>query len=250
VVLEVGGDVKGGPFRLGEADLAALKQGKVHGVDPSGRDASWEGVDLSQLEERVELTKGADTLVVRSADRQATAIPLSVVRQLRPVVALRAGGGSLPAPTLAWPNVEHFGRRTDPRAPQWWVERVVRVDFVVWAEVYGRALHVPEGAPQGALAGARTYGTRCIGCHGMRGAGGAVGPDLAKGGDWTQPEKLRGILTGHPGWVGPGLIPPAEERIPELAAFLRTVALVGGAEDEAEPPPSEAPAPPSLTPPP
>ncbi len=248
VLLEVGGDVKGGPFRLGQADLAGLAQREVRGVDPSGRDATWKGVDLAKLEERVELTKGADTLVARSGDGRSAAIPLSVVRQLRPVLALSSGGAGLAAPALAWPYVEHFGLRTDPRAPQWWVDHVVRIDFVAWADVYGRALRIPEGAPAGALAGARTFATRCIGCHGMRGAGGSVGPNLSKGGAWTEPESLRSVLAGHPGWTGPGLVPPAEERIPELAAFLRTVAIAGEPDEEPSEPAPSGPSGPAVPP--
>lgn len=244
VVLEVGGAVKGGPFRLGEADLARLEQRKVRGADPAGREATWEGVDLVKVADRVELTGGADTLVVRGDDRRAAAIPLSVLVQLRPILALRADGARLAAPALAWPNVEHFGIRTDPRAPQWWVAKVVRLEFVAWAEVYGHALRVPEGAPTGALAGARTFGTRCIECHGMRGAGGSAGPDLARGGAWTEVERLRAALAGHPGWSGDGRVPPVAARIPELAAFLRTVAAVGDADEppDADPEPEPQPA--------
>jgi mono/diheme cytochrome c family protein len=248
VALEIGGDVKGGPFRLGEADLAGLRQGKVLGVHPAaGHPVTYEGVDLSRLEERLELTKGADTLVVRAADQRTVAIPLTVVRQLRPVLALRADGTPLPERELAWPSVEHFGLSTDPRAPLWWMGRVVRMDFVAWEDVYGKALRLPPGAPEGALAGARSFGARCIGCHGMRGAGGASAPDLARGGAFTQPARLAALLPGHPGWSGPGLAAPVPARIPELAAFLRTVAQVGegdGADEpKAEPQPESTPAP-------
>jgi len=224
--LEVDGDVRGGPFRLTQADVEALHPGKARGVDPAdGRAAVWEGPDLAALEERVELEKGADTLVVRSADGQAVAIPLTVVRQLHPILAERADGHPLPAAQLAWPNVAHHGMDTDPRAPLWWVRRVVKIDFVSWERAYGRALRLPEGAPRGALAGARAYGMRCIGCHGLRGAGGAAGPDLAKGGPFTDPARLRELLRGHPGWEAPDVLaPPADERAGELAAFLRTIA--------------------------
>ncbi len=251
LALEVGGDVKHGPFRLGDADLAELEQGEVRGVRPaSGHPATYQGVDVARLESRLELTKNADTLEVRSADGRTAAIPLSVVRQLHPELAARADGAPLQGRELAWPNVDHFGLATDPRAPLWWVARVVRLDLVAWADVYGRALRLPPGAPAGALAGARTFGDRCIGCHGLRGAGGAIGPDLAKGGDFTRPEPLGAALQGHPGWPGPGLAAPSEARVPELAAFLRTVAAAGevDAEDEPAPEATSGPPPPPLPP--
>ncbi len=41
---------------------------------------------------------------------------------------------------------------------------------------------------------------------------------------WTEVEPLRARLARHPGWNEAGRVPPVPERIPELAAFLRTVA--------------------------
>lgn len=225
VALEVGGAVKGGPFRLSEADVAALPRGEVRGVDPrTGQAAQYEGLALAELEERVELERGADTLVLRSADGEAIPVPLSVVRQLRPVLAARAGGAALDARVVAWPNVQHHGLNTDPRAPLWWVRRVVKIEFVPWHRVYGKALRIPEGAPGGALAGARTFGSRCIGCHEIRGTGGANGPALERGGPFTEPARLRALLADHPGVGGAGLAGPAEERVEELATFLRVIA--------------------------
>lgn len=246
LALEVAGKVKGGPFRLGAAQLAALSQRKLRGADPAGgREETYTGVDLAALEDRIELSPAVDTLVVRAADRRSVAIPLSVVRQLRPVLALQAEGVQLQATQLAWPNVAHFGIGTDPRAPLWWLTRVVRLEYVAWADVYGKAMRLPPGAPAGALAGARTFGTRCIGCHGMRGAGGASAPDLSRGGAWTRVEPLRAVLAGHPGWTGPGLVQPPDERIPEVASFLWTLAALrdlpqddeGANEEDAEPAP-------------
>lgn len=225
VALEVGGAVKGGPFRLSEADVAALPEGEVRGVDPrTGQVAQYQGLALAELEERVELERGADTLVLRSAGGEEIPIPLSVVRQLRPVLASRADGAALEARMLAWPNVAHHGLNTDPRAPLWWVRRVVKVDFVPWHGVYGKALRIPEGAPRGALAGARTFGARCIGCHELRGTGGANGPALEQGGAFTEPARLRAILADHPGVGGGGVPAPAPERVEELAVFLRVIA--------------------------
>ena len=235
VALEVGGAVKGGPFRLSEADVAALPRGEVQGVDPrTGQAARYEGLALAALEERVELERGADTLVLRSADGEAVPVPLSVVRQHRPVLARRAEGAAEDAPVVAWPNVAHHGLNTDPRAPLWWVRRVVRIDFVPWHRVYGRALRIPEGAPGGALAGARTFGSRCIGCHELRGTGGANGPALEQGGAFTAPARLREILADHPGVGGGGLPAPAAERIEELATFLEVIAEVPREEGEGD----------------
>lgn len=225
VALEVGGAVKGGPFHLSEADMAALPQGEVRGVDPrTGQASRYEGLALAGLEERVELDRGADTLVLRSADGEAIPIPVSVVRQLRPVLAARADGAALEGRVLAWPNVEHHGLTTDPRAPLWWVRRVVKIEFVPWRDAYAKALQLPEGAPPGALAGARTFGSRCIGCHELRGAGGANGPALEQGGPFTELARLRALLADHPGAGGRNAPPPAEERVEELATFLKVIA--------------------------
>lgn len=238
VALEVAGEVKGGPFRLSEADVAALPQGEVRGVDPrTGQVASYEGLALAALEERVELDRGADTVVLRSAGGEAIPIPLSVVRQLRPVLATRADGAALDARVLAWPNVDHHGLTTDARAPLWWARRVAKIEFVAWSRAYGKALRVPEGAPRGTLAGARTFGARCIACHQVRGTGGANGPALDDGGGFTEPARLRAVLEDHPGMSGPNLGPPTEERIGELATFLRVIAASRPEDDEGEPDP-------------
>ncbi|HYD39191.1 MAG TPA: hypothetical protein VEB43_00045 [Anaeromyxobacter sp.] len=238
VALEVGGAAKGGPFRLSEADVAALPRGEVRGVDPrTGQAAQYEGLALAALEERVELERGADTLVLRSAGGEEVPIPLSVVRQLRPVLASRADGEALEARVVAWPNVAHHGLNTDPRAPLWWVRQVVGIDFVPWHRVYGKALRIPEGAPRGALAGARTFGSRCIGCHELRGTGGANGPALEQGGAFTEPARLRAILADHPGVGSAGLPAPAPERIEELATFLKVIAATRPEEGE-EPEPA------------
>lgn len=236
VVLEVRGDVKRGPFRLGDADLAALKQRNVRGVDPAtGREGSFQGVDLAALDERVESTRGADTLVVHTGDRRAVAIPLSVVRELRPVLAPAPAGAPGPAGRLlAWPNVEHHGLTSDPRAPLWWARGVVAVEYVSWARTFGRALRVPEGAPAGSLAGAAAFGTRCIGCHAVRGVGGAAGPDLTRGGVAPTEARLGTLLPGHPGWAPAGVRFPDGPTIAHLAAFLGTVARTPSVEDERE----------------
>lgn len=235
-VLQVRGAMKGAPFRLGQADLDGLKQGKVRGIDPvTGRDATYQGVDLAALLDRLELTGGADTLVLRTADRQAVPVPLSVIRELRPVLAARAGGSPLDARLVAWPNVAHHGLTTDPRAALWWARRVVALEYVSWAKVMGRALRLPEGAPAGALPGATAYGDRCLACHRIRQAGGTNGPDLARAGEAPSAERLASVLPGHPGWASPGTAPPRPEVVSQVAAFLGTVARTP--EDDAEPEP-------------
>ena len=139
-VLEVRGAVKHGPFRLGRADLAALPRRKVRGQDPvPGRLATWEGPSLAALViERVELTRGADVAVIRTSDRRAVPVPLSLVRQLKPVLADRADGEPLDAPVLAWPTEEQRGLDTDPRAHAWWARGVVALELVNGYATLGR----------------------------------------------------------------------------------------------------------------
>jgi len=229
--LEVSGLLRGGPFRLGEADLASLPQRAVRGVDPDGRDARWEGVDLAAtISERVALTGGADTLVVRTADRRAVAVPLSVIRELGPVLALRADREALAERVLAWPNVEQHGISSDPRAALWWARGVVAIEFVDAWRSFGPALHVPEGAPAGALAGAGIFAERCLGCHRVRGAGGEAGPDLTRAPPSL--DRLRALLPGHPGWTA-GAEADGGRGTEELTAFLRAASLVPAPEGSA-----------------
>ena len=117
-VLEVRGALKKGPYALGRADLERLPRRTLRGVDPvTGRTATWEGVSVAAIViDRVELAKGgADTVIVRTADRAAIPIPLTIVRQWRPVLADRADGERLASPVLAWPTLEQRGIETDPR---------------------------------------------------------------------------------------------------------------------------------------
>jgi mono/diheme cytochrome c family protein len=238
-VLEVRGAVKHGPFRLGRADLEALPRRTVRGRDPlSGRLATWEGPSLATLAiERVELTRGADVVVMRTADRRAVPIPLSLVRQLKPVLADRADGEALDAPVLAWPTEEQRGLDTDPRAHAWWTHGVVALELVNGYATLGRAVAVPPGAADGARLGADLFGARCLGCHRLRAAGGEAGPELTRVTERMTEETFRARLVGHPGWL---------ERTPEQGeasaqhvwAFLRAVgnaARDGAAGDEPAP---------------
>ncbi len=247
-VLQVRGAVKGAPFHLAQADLDALKQGKARGIDPvTGRDATYQGVDLAALLDRLDLTGGADTLLLRTGDGRAVPVPLQVIRALRPVLAGHAEGSALPARLVAWPNVAHHGVNSDPRAVLWWARDVVALELVSWARVMGPALHLPEGAPAGALAGATAFGTRCLACHRVRRTGGTAGPELARGGKVPGAVELAKVLPGHPGWASPGTAPPRPEVVSQLAAFLWTVARTPEEDEEAEQEPEK---PPPLPPPP
>jgi mono/diheme cytochrome c family protein len=225
-VLEVRGALKSGPHALGRADLAALPQGTVRGVDPAtGREALWEGVSLAAIvSERVELEKGADTVVVRTADGGAVPIPLTVVRTFKPVIADRADGAQIASPLIAWPSREQRGLESEPRATGWWARDVVALELVVWEATFAEALAAPEGASDAARRGAGWYGERCINCHELRGVGGARGPDLTTVAARLRPGALSALLERHPGWYGLPGDPPSAEDADELWSFLRAVA--------------------------
>jgi hypothetical protein len=233
-VLEVRGAIKGAPFALGRADLEKLPRRAVRGVEPAtGRSATWEGVSIAAIvSERVELPKGADTVVVRTADRAAIPIPLTLVRQWSPVLADRADGVRLPSPVLAWPTLEQRGLPTDPRAHGWWAQDVVALEIVDWQKAFAGALAAPDGAPDAARRGAGWYGDRCIQCHRMRGAGGERGPDLTTVAARLQTGPFAALLEHHPGWKWPGGDPPDAQGAEELWSFLRAVAASGGARAE------------------
>lgn len=241
-VLEVSGAVKGGPFRLGKAELDALPRRKVEGTDPiSSRSAEWEGPELAQLASaRVELTRGADTAVIHTADRRAIPIPLTFVRTLRPVLADHADGVPLPESVIAWPGANQRGLLTDPRARQWWARGVVAVEIVNGYTTYGRALAVPDGAPEGARPGADHFGARCVACHRVRKAGGEVGPDLTRVADRIAPAAFLALVARHPGWADTPESPPGEAAARQVWAFLRSVAAVeSGAAEAPEAPPEK-----------
>jgi mono/diheme cytochrome c family protein len=225
-VLEVRGALEKGAHVLGRADLDALPRHAVRGVDPaSGREATWEGVPVATLvSERVDLAKGADTVVVRSADGAAIPIPLTVIRTLKPVLADRADGARLPAPVLAWPSLEQRGLATDPRAVGWWTHGVVAFELVEWQRAFAEALATPDGAPDAARRGSGWFTERCVSCHLMRGAGGARGPDLTTVAARLRPGPFAALLQDHPGWTGVPGDPPGPEGAEELWSFLRAVA--------------------------
>lgn len=231
-VLEVRGALKKGPYALGRADLEKLPRRSLRGVDPgTGRTATWEGVSLATLvSERVELAKEADTVIVRTADRAAIPIPLTLVRQWKPVLADHADGERLPTPVLAWPTLEQRGLETDPRAGGWWARDVVVLEIVEWQKAFASALAIPDGASDAARRGATSYGDRCLRCHRMRGAGGENGPELTSIAAKLRPGPFAAVLDRHPGWTDTAGDPPGPEGAQELWTFLSAVAATGPAQ--------------------
>lgn len=238
-VLEVRGAIKGGPHALGRADLEKIPRLKVRGVDPrSGRAAEWEGPSLAVLvSDRVELRRGADTVLVRTADHAAIPIPLTVVRQLRPVLADRMDGVRITPTELAWPTADQRGLATDPRAASWWARDVVALELVDWQRTLGPALAAPDGAGDEARRGAGVYAETCLSCHRVRGQGGERGPDLTTVTARLGAERFAELLASHPGWKDRRLRGGSEEAGAEVWAFLRAVSTVPA---PAAPPPEEA----------
>jgi hypothetical protein len=234
-VVEIGGMVKGAPFRLGRGDLAALPRRALRAVDPvTDREIEFEGVALSMVvADRLDLKKGADTLVVRTADREAVPVPLWIVRQFRPVLADKAEGKPLDALVLAWPNVDQRGLDTDPRAFTWWTRGVVALDFADWDRSYGKALRPPAGASDAVRLGAEQYGMRCVGCHALRAEGGTRGPELLRASQGLDDGAFAQKVAAHRLWPQhhPELA-PGPEAIAQIRMFLRAVGAAGGAADE------------------
>ncbi len=226
-VLEVRGALKYGAYALGRGDLARLPRRTVRGVDPvTGRTATWEGVSVAALViDRVELAKtGADTAIVRTADRAAIPIPLTVIRQWRPVLADRADGAPLAAPVLAWPTLEQRGIETDPRSEGWWAREVVAFELVDWQRALAPALAAPDGSPDAARRGSSLSADRCLRCHRMRGVGGERGPDLTTVAARLQPGPFAALLDHHPGWKVTEGDGPGPDGPQELWSFLRAMA--------------------------
>jgi cytochrome c len=235
--LTVGGAVKGGPFALGRADLDKLPRRSVRGVDPaSGREAVWEGTAADEIVgRRVEAMRGADVVLVRTADRAAIAIPLTVLVQSKPVLADRADGARIAANVLAWPTLEQRGLETDPRATLWWARDVVAFDLVDSQKTFGPALATPDGAADGARRGSALFGERCIACHRMRGVGGQRGPELTTVAARMRQAPFTALLDKHPGWKDTGGDPPGEQGAAELWSFLHAVAVAAPNAPPADP---------------
>jgi hypothetical protein len=238
-VVEVGGLAKDGPFRLGRADLAALPRRSFSAVDPAtGAEAVYEGAAVAVvLADRVVTKKGADLLVVRTADQEAIPVPLWIVRQFRPILADSADGRPLDALVLAWPNVDQAGLETDPRALSWWARGVVGLDLADSERSFGRALRPPPGAGDAVRLGAEQVGHFCIACHAVRGAGGTRGPDVVRAAAALSPDAFARRVAGHR--LAPRAHPevaPSLETIGNVQAFLRAVgaAQAAGSEEPAE----------------
>ena len=221
-VLEVRGDIEGDARSLGSKDLARLPQRSVRGTDPAtGRTASWSGVDLHALAERVRKKPGVDTLVVRTADGAAAPMSFAVLRQLRPVLAAVADGEPLTETVVAWPTQEQPGLQRDPRLAGWWAVKPVALEFVRWPRAFGSRLAAPAGAPEGARPGSGLFVQRCVVCHTVRGAGGARGPELTAWASSHDEEALKARLAKHPGRtvddVDSDLIPPLYTYLSSIA---------------------------------
>ncbi len=179
------------------------------------------------LSERIELAKGADTAVARTANGAAFPIPLTVIRQLNPVLADRKDGVRTATRVLAWPTLEQRGLETDPRAAAWWVRDVVVLEIMDWQRTFGPALATPDGAPDEARRGATAFGDRCISCHRLRGAGGQRGPDLTSVAARIGAEPFAELLERHPVARTPDGESDVQREATELWSFLRAVAIVG-----------------------
>jgi hypothetical protein len=244
-VVEIRGAIKGGPYALGRADLDRLPRLSAVGEDPrSGKTALWEGTSVAALvSERVEVRKGADTAIVRTADRAAIPVPLTMIRQLKPVLADRADGARLAAPVLAWPTAQQKGLATDPRAATWWARDVVAFDIVEWQRTFGPALAAPEGSVDAARRGAGLFGESCIHCHRMRGVGGERGPELTTVAERLRPAAFAQLLSTHPGWHERGIVELAPDAATALWTFLSAVATSAPATPPAEELAADGPAP-------
>jgi mono/diheme cytochrome c family protein len=239
-VVEVRGALSGGPYALGRADLDQLPRATVVGEEPhSGKQVVWEGTSVASLvSERVQLRKGADTAIVRTADRAAIPVPLTMIRQLKPVLADHGDGVPLRGSVLAWPTDHQKGLATDPRAVTWWARNVVAFDIVEWQRTFGPALAAPEGSADGARRGASLYGESCVSCHRMRGVGGERGPELTTVAARLGSAAFEALLPSHPGWRERGITDIGPEQTTALWSFLRAVAQAAALPGEpAEPAP-------------
>jgi hypothetical protein len=243
-VLEVRGALEHGPHALGSADLDQLPRRTVKGTDPvSGKTALWEGASVAALvSERVEVKKGADIAIVRTADRSAIPVPLTLIRQLKPVLADKADGARLATKVLAWPTDDQQGLATDPRAASWWARDVVAFEIVEWQQTFGPALASPVGATDEARRGASRFADSCISCHRLRGVGGEKGPDLTAAAARLKPEPFAAMLGDHPGWTERREERAGFEAAAEIWAFLRAVAASPSAAPAGEPAPNGSPA--------
>jgi mono/diheme cytochrome c family protein len=241
-VIEIRGALEEGPFVLGEADLAAMPRRAVRGLDPvTGREARWEGTPLALLiSDRVAPKQGTDTVIVRTAEGTAVPIPLTVIRQRQPVLADRADGAPMATRVIAWPNLEQAGLPTDPRQGSWWARGVRTLEIVYWQGTLGNALAAPAGAPDRARLGSGEYGSRCVACHRLRGAGGERGPDLTRVAERLPHDRFIALLERHPLRAEGGSEPPGSDASEDLWVFLRAVAATTDGQQDATSAPAAA----------
>jgi hypothetical protein len=227
-VLEVRGAIAEGPHSLGRADLDRLPRLKVLGTDPrTGETTEWEGPSVAALvSDHVELKRGSDTAVIRTADGAAIPVPLGVIRTFRPVLAYQAAGVRLATPIVAWPTEAQRGLATDPRAGSWWARDVVAFEIVSWQRTYGTALAPPEGAVDAARRGADAYVESCTGCHKVRGVGGTKGPDLSTVALRIRDDAFLSLLPQHPGALERRLRDTSDAWQREVWAFLGAIAAL------------------------
>jgi len=242
LLLTVDGKVRHGPFRLGRADLEALPRAAFRAVDPaSGLEARYEGVALQPLfADALEAEPGADTILVRTEDKEALPLSPVLLRQYRPILADRIDGAPV-APQLAWPNVDQQGIRRDPRAALWWARKVVGLELMAWDKGWGRALRPPPGASDAARLGAGQFALRCTACHRLGKAGGERGPALDGAAARLGREGFVAAVRRHPLWqerLGTELA-PGDDVAAQLHAFVEVVDLSGPSDEPAQPEPRE-----------
>ncbi|HEX9290367.1 MAG TPA: c-type cytochrome [Anaeromyxobacteraceae bacterium] len=255
-VLSFEGKVEHGPYGFGKDDLPRLPRRGFKAVAPmTGKSASFEGVAVAPiLADVVEVRKDADTAIFHGRGGYAVPVPVSALRQIKPVLADKVDGiavgewreGAAPL-QLAWPNVDQPGIESDPRARWWWVGGVTKVEMQSWVGTYGKALRVPPGASDDARLGADAISVSCIGCHRVRGVGGTRGPELKDGGA-RDPQAFAAMLRDHLGRTSGMDVPetsPAAAR--QIAAFLRALEIAGTRpEEEIQPPEPPPPLPPPV----
>ncbi len=235
VLVAVEGKVKYGPFALGRSDLEALPRASFKARDPAtGQEARYEGVSLLQvLADKVEPTEGADTVLIRTADKEALPLSRMVIRQYRPILADRIDGQPV-APQLAWPNLDQAGLQRDPRADLWWARQVKAVELVAWERSWGRALRPPPGASDAARLGGGQYALRCATCHRLGKAGGERGPALDGAAERLGLPGFTAALKRHATWrerIGTELA-SGEEVASQVHAYLKAVDAADGYADE------------------
>ena len=238
-VLEVRGAVKGGPFALGAAHLAALPR-RTRARRGSGHRAARAlgGTSLAALVlERVELTEGADTVLVRTADRQAVPIPLTLVRQLPPGPG---GPRRRRAARERGAGVAHLEQRglasRSARAALVGARRGGARAGQLAAHLRPRSPR-PRARPDGRGSARSVFGARCIACHRLRERGRRARPGPHPPGG----AHVGGGVPGAPG-APPGLAGARAGVRGGLArqvwAFLRAVESVAdGSAPPDEPPP-------------